>query len=228
MDPTAEYGTGGRFSTSRLPDKPTGIATPDYGHYATPGTYSPYGYQGEASDPEMQAQLILGYFIMANTTAIPTGTVCLFAGATAPDGWAICNGAAISRVTYAELFAVIASIYGAGDGSTSFNIPDLRGRVGIGSGTGTATDATAHSIGTAGGTEGVTLTAAQSGVPAHTHPDIQATNVGGGASNTLNVSGNGPITGNATGQINANVATGASAAHSNLSPFLTLNYMIKL
>ena len=56
------------------------------------------------------------------------GKIIMFAGNTAPEGTLYCNGAAISRTTYSELFAAIGTTYGAGDGSTTFNVPDLRGR----------------------------------------------------------------------------------------------------
>ncbi|MEJ0071177.1 MAG: phage tail protein [Pseudomonadota bacterium] len=58
----------------------------------------------------------------------PSGSIMQFAGATAPSGWALCAGQAISRTSFATLFAVIGTTYGAGDGSTTFNLPDLRGR----------------------------------------------------------------------------------------------------
>lgn len=56
-----------------------------------------------------------------------TGLIAFFAQATAPDGWLECNGAAVSRTTYADLFAEIGTDNGAGDGTTTFNLPDLRG-----------------------------------------------------------------------------------------------------
>jgi microcystin-dependent protein len=59
----------------------------------------------------------------------PTGTITSYGGSSAPNGWLICDGAAISRATYSTLFGVIQTVYGAGDGSTTFNLPDLRGRV---------------------------------------------------------------------------------------------------
>jgi microcystin-dependent protein len=62
----------------------------------------------------------------------PAGVVVAFAGGTAPTGWLICDGSAVSRTTYAALFAAIATAYGAGDGSTTFNLPDLRGRAAVG------------------------------------------------------------------------------------------------
>jgi microcystin-dependent protein len=64
--------------------------------------------------------------------ATPIGTIAGYAGATAPNGWLLCDGAAVSRTTFAALFAVVATSYGTGDGSTTFNLPDLRGRVGVG------------------------------------------------------------------------------------------------
>ena len=60
-------------------------------------------------------------------SAVPSGTVMYFAGRTAPAGWLKANGAAISRTTYASLFEAIGTTYGAGDGRTTFNLPDLRG-----------------------------------------------------------------------------------------------------
>ena len=60
------------------------------------------------------------------------GVVEMFAGATAPTGYLICDGAAISRTTYAALFAIIGTTYGAGNGSTTFNIPNLKGKVAVG------------------------------------------------------------------------------------------------
>jgi microcystin-dependent protein len=65
-------------------------------------------------------------------TDTPPGVVVAFAGSAAPNGWLICDGSAVSRTTYAALFAAIATAYGSGDGSTTFNLPDLRGRVAVG------------------------------------------------------------------------------------------------
>jgi len=61
-------------------------------------------------------------------TYVPAGTVLPFAGATAPAGWAICNGDPVSRTDYAELFTAIGELWGVGDGSTTFNLPDMRGQ----------------------------------------------------------------------------------------------------
>jgi microcystin-dependent protein len=64
-----------------------------------------------------------------NLVGLKPGFVCPFAGTTAPDGWLICDGSAVSRTTYADLFAVIGTTYGAGDGNSTFNLPDTRHRV---------------------------------------------------------------------------------------------------
>ena len=74
-------------------------------------------------------------FSEISTDLFKPGMVVPFAGSTAPSGWLICDGAAISRSTYSALFAVIGTTYGAGDGSTTFNIPDLQDRILQGAGT---------------------------------------------------------------------------------------------
>lgn len=60
---------------------------------------------------------------------IPVGSLTAYAGSTAPTGWLLCYGQAVSRTTYAALYSAIGTTYGSGDGSTTFNLPDLRGRV---------------------------------------------------------------------------------------------------
>ena len=112
-------------------------------------------------------------------TGIPTASLQMFAGAitqtvlagvvttTAPSGWLLCNGNAVSRTTYSTLFTAISTTFGTGDGTTTFNIPDMSSRMPIGVGTGTGL--TARTLAGTGGVETVTLTSAQSGVPAHSH-----------------------------------------------------------
>jgi microcystin-dependent protein len=112
--------------------------------------------------------------------ASPIGMITPYAGSTAPANWQLCYGQAISRTTYASLFAVISTAYGAGDGTTTFNLPDLRGRTVAGLDNMGGTDAgrltTANTLGTTTGTETVTLTSAQSGVPAHSHANTVTNN----------------------------------------------------
>lgn len=68
-------------------------------------------------------KLIAGGTLFADT---PIGTINAYGGVTAPEGWMLCQGQAISRTEYADLFAVIGTSYGSGDGSTTFNLPDMR------------------------------------------------------------------------------------------------------
>lgn len=66
-------------------------------------------------------------FYIASQTLVPTGVVQAYLGSSAPSGWLICDGSAVSRTTYANLFALIQSTYGSGDGTTTFNLPNLQG-----------------------------------------------------------------------------------------------------
>lgn len=112
--------------------------------------------------------------------AIPPGFIMDFAGATPPAGWLLCDGAAVSRTTFAALFAAIGTTWGAGDGSTTFNVPDLRGRVRAGrdnmggtaagrlTNTGTGNPGlNGQVLGGAGGVDRHTLATPQ--IPAHSH-----------------------------------------------------------
>lgn len=109
--------------------------------------------------------------------ALPAGAVIPYAGSTAPANWLLCAGQAVSRTDYAALFAVVGTTYGSGNGSTTFNLPDLRGRVVAGEDDmgGTAANRltsggsgiTGTTLGAAGGAETHTLTSAQ--MPSHTH-----------------------------------------------------------
>ena len=88
------------------------------------------------------------------------GNIILFTGQTIPEGYLVCNGSAISRDDYADLFDVIGTTYGSGDGSTTFNLPDLSGSVAIGV-------SSTHSIGVSGGEETHILITNE--IPSHTH-----------------------------------------------------------
>jgi microcystin-dependent protein len=107
----------------------------------------------------------------------PTASLLPFAGTTSPDNWLLCSGQAVSRTTYAALFAVIGTTYGVGDGSTTFNLPDLRGRTPVGKDDMGGTPANrmttggsginGASLGAAGGAQTHTLGTAE--MPSHTH-----------------------------------------------------------
>ena len=81
---------------------------------------------------EVQASLDTAYTNIGLNMAVPVGCVFPYAGSTAPTGWLFCNGQAVSRTVESQLFAVLGTTYGAGNGTTTFNIPDLRSRVVMG------------------------------------------------------------------------------------------------
>lgn len=147
----------------------------------------------------------------------PVGTIIMYGASAAPTNWLICNGDPKSRTTYATLFGIIGTTYGDGDGSSTFNLPDLRSRMPVGIGDGGA-DLTDRSLGDTGGTENVTLTTNQ--IPAHNH-EIRSSNweTGGGSGGM----------GNSTDQQHWGYTenTGGGQPHNNLPPFLAINFLIK-
>jgi len=161
------------------------------------------------------------------------GSIVLFAGNYAPQGWALCNGTIMQITQYQALFAVIGATYG-GDGRTTFALPDLRGRVPAHAGQGTGLDAI--TLGQAVGTNRNTLTVSQ--LPMHNH----ALNANAGTSGrglailpTSNFPAqNADATGNyaPTADVQMNTATigitGANAPVNNMQPTLGLNYIICL
>lgn len=192
-------------------------------------------------------------------TVMPVGSVIQTARVSAPGGWLLCQGQLISRTTYAALFNAIGTTYGIGDGSTTFSLPDLRGRVPVGQNA-----STFSSLGSTGGAEAVTLTESQ--IPSHTHTTPNhshtfsgTTSTGGSHTHTIygalinrgtgaqfreltessNPSQNNVAsaaagdhshtysgtTSNASPTTNA---TGGGQSHTNLQPYIVLNYMIKV
>ena len=103
----------------------------------------------------------------SGTSTIGAGEVRMWAGVNIPSTWLECDGAAYLRSAYPALFSEIGTTYGAGDGSTTFNVPDFRGRAPIGVGTGSGL--TVRARGDKVGVESVTLTALESGVQTHNH-----------------------------------------------------------
>jgi microcystin-dependent protein len=115
------------------------------------------------------------------------GDMKAFGGGALPDGWLLCDGSAVSRTTYADLFAVIGETWGVGDGSTTFNLPDISRRTLVGSG-GTGTVTLGDSVGDTGGAEEYTLVA--NDLPAHSHGfsvpfATQAASRGAGGADTV-------------------------------------------
>tara|TARA_R110002074_G_scaffold32143_2_gene89862 strand:+ start:76 stop:729 length:654 start_codon:yes stop_codon:yes gene_type:complete len=167
-----------------------------------------------------------GSGILSFGDVLPVGTVLPFAGSGAQTGWLYCNGQAANRTTYSVLFTAIGTTYGVGDGSSTFNLPDLRGRVPAGldvdaSGfanriTVTASDVSGTVLGSTGGSQTHILTAGE--LP--TSATYQKETSHGGQSGTA---------GSGLAQSPAQTAlTGANnEAHLNLQPTIILNYIIR-
>jgi len=137
--------------------------------------------------------------------SVPIGGVIDYGGESAPTHFILCNGVAISRATYSELFAVIGTTYGSGDGSSTFNLPNLADRYRKGAGT--------DPNGYTGGADTVTLTVNQ--IPSHRHGFTSSTAVSTGAY---------PARGNSTVSSTAHNTAyeGGGASHENNPPFLCM------
>jgi microcystin-dependent protein len=153
------------------------------------------------------------------------GEIRLFGGNFAPVGWAFCDGATLAIADNDVLFQLIGTTYG-GDGQTTFNVPDLRGRAPVHQGTN-------YTMGQVAGAETVTLTVQH--LPAHNHALLASTGAGG----TANAQGNVPAASPSvqlyiqdvpSTPIAANAVTpaGGSQPHENRMPFLVVNYIISL
>jgi microcystin-dependent protein len=200
------------------------VADGGTGSSTASGARSNLGFDGASG------AIVLGDLAAAlQAFLVPTGMVGPYAGASEPTGWLFCYGQAVSRTTYASLFTAISTTYGAGDGSTTFNLPDLRGRVVAGhdnmggvSGnrlTGVGGSLNGDTLGATGGTETHTLITAE--MPSHTH----ALANGGQIQST----GGGPAYGSAAVGLSATdiANTGGGGAHNNVQPTIILNYIIK-
>lgn len=175
--------------------------------------------------------------------AVPTGTMLEFAGATAPAGYLACDGTAVSRTTYAGLFSAIGVLWGVGDGSTTFNLPDFRGRVPVGyaaSGghadvsTLGANDGVAvanrrakhrhtHSLSISGGSHGHDITTEAGGTPSGSWHVARNDNPLG-----INISGAGVVATHThpTGEFSGTIGNSASDA-ADAPAYLVVNRIIK-
>ena len=167
---------------------------------------------------------------LAATAAFQAGMVMPYAPGAAPTGWLLCDGSAISRTTYAALFSAVSTTYGVGNGSTTFNIPDLRGRVPAGDDnmggvaasrlTSGGSGIDGATIGASGGAETHTLVTGE--IPAHTHSVVSTQDTGAN-----NCTGKPYMrVGSDCGTLNTGSA-GGGTAHNNAQPTLILNYIIK-
>jgi len=161
------------------------------------------------------------------TFLVPTGSLIMWPSNTIPSDWKLCNGAAISRVTYGTLFSLLGTTFGAGDGSTTFNLPDYRNKMPYG--------ADAVVVGATGGSaDAIVVSHTHTATvtdPGHFHGAYTNDGVyGTGVATNLMVSSSGTTyntTTKTTGITVANASTGASGTNANLPPYLGINFIIK-
>jgi microcystin-dependent protein len=151
---------------------------------------------------------------------VPIGSLQLWAGPTGspPAGWLVCNGQAVNRTTYADLFAVVGTTYGVGDGVTTFNLPDLRAAVPVGNTGGAAVGGLTLAVGDDGGATTHTLTAAE--MPAHTHTVPGGSGAGGGSAQFGYF--------NTPGTALATSSAGSGDPHNNMPPYVAITYLIRI
>ena len=138
---------------------------------ANPAPYNSPAFTGIPTAPTAApgtntTQLATTAFVQAaSQLAVPSGVILPYGGAVAPTGFLLCNGVAVSRTTYSLLFSAIGTAFGAGDGSTTFNLPNMQGNFPVGAGG-------SYAVGATGGANSVTLLETQ--IPAHTHSGTTA------------------------------------------------------
>ena len=155
----------------------------------------------------------------------------MFAGSFSPRGWIFCNGSIQSIAQNTALFALVGTTYG-GDGQTTFGVPDLRGRVPVGTGNGPGLPG--FQLGESGGTNSKTLITTN--LPAHNHPLNAVTQAGSSATPTGNLLANtgaldkeyAPAAGNTATAMGATAIgnTGSSTPIDNMQPYLGINYIM--
>lgn len=171
--------------------------------------------------------------VLSEIAATPPGTIAPFAGdeVSIPTGWLLCDGRAVSRTDFAALFAVVGVVYGAGNGSTTFNLPDFRGRVAVGldnmGSLGAAnriTDPQADALGGTFGAQSHVLGVNELPVHSHSYVDSYVTDEAGG--DDL-----GPVNTNMTSEYTSVSRTtgtaGAADAHGNIQPSIAMNVIVK-
>lgn len=175
-------------------------------------------------------QIATTAFVLAN--GVPTGGLVMWSTGTAPNGFLLCDGTAVSRTTYATLFAIVGTTFGVGDGSTTFNVPNYTNRMPYGT-----------TVGATGGSANATLVShthtATSAVtdPGHAHsiidgqvntrtnPYFNWVGTGGASVGTNGASVNVNTTGITVSTTNS--TEGSSATNANLPPYLGINFIIK-
>ena len=150
----------------------------------------------------------------------------MYGAASAPTGWLLCTGAAVSRSTYATLFALIGTTFGAGDGSSTFNVPDMRDKFPVGSGSTYALNATGGSANSTLPSHTHTATVTDSGHN-HTYLEPQFEDGGGGGESEIQNRSTQNTSTATTGITVANSTEGSSPTNTNLPPYRGINFIIK-
>ena len=155
---------------------------------------------------------------------LPIGAVLEWDSDTIPENWLLLNGQAVSRTTYSELFALYGTRYGAGDGSTTFNLPNRKTRVSVGK---DSTDSDFNTLGKTGGEKTHTLTVGE--MPKHHHTqDVYALPEGAHDASTAKiVYKDGTTTGWVASGMNWIHDTGEDKPHNNLQPYFVTNFIVK-
>lgn len=157
--------------------------------------------------------------LLIQDIATPVGALLWRPVSAAPEGYLIANGQAVSRTTYANLFAVYGTAHGAGDGSTTFNLPDMTGRVAMGTGPGGT-----HPVGETGGMEVHTLTLSE--LPSHQHDAWTGAVRWNFAGATGDAGSYADVQGTHVTDIKT-VAAGGSQPHNNLQPYMAGRWLVK-
>ena len=158
------------------------------------------------------------------TTILPPGVIMAYGGTAAPGGWVLCDGAAISRTSFANLFSIVGTQFGIGDGSTTFNVPNLKGRTVVGIDAG---QAEFDVRGETGGAKTHTLTALESGLRDHNHQHGTGILSMSGGENFFDAAAGNVIKRNQEDVVANSGSLPAQNAHNNLQPYIALHYIIK-
>ena len=168
------------------------------------------------------------YADAAGAAGSPTGSICQYAASSPPAGWLLCDGTAVPRATYSALHNVLKDVggtdsyaYGNGNGSTTFNLPNLNGKVPVGFDSSQTSDPDLADLGNTGGSNTHTLITSE--MPSHSHSLTLWTDDGSGGDIRADMASNYDDN---TGTVSTN-PTGGGTAHNNLQPYIVLNYIIK-
>ena len=197
---------------------------------------NPIIYSKDVNTGTIQQVRSVGDVLLQTTIIQPAGIIQMYAGSTAPTNWLLCDGSAVSRTTYSSLFSAIGTNYGVGNGSTTFNLPNLTNRMPIGKGTGSFA-----TLNNQGGAE--TFTLATTNLPSHQHyignnsyavsgvgDDVPMANVDRfmylGADTNGNTDRYRMVGGAGSANAGLTSTTGNNTPFNKMSPYIVVNFII--